>query len=75
MALSAISATAQSNLEFNHYLTTGRGRIFETPKSIDEKFGVYRGWETMLLENGLKYMQPPAPGVPVTGLQPGPPRD
>ncbi len=52
MDLNTNNAPAQSNLDFNRALRTGQNRLPETSKSIEEKFGIYRGWEAMLLENG-----------------------
>ncbi|MFO1501450.1 MAG: tetratricopeptide repeat protein, partial [Verrucomicrobiota bacterium] len=43
---------AESNLQFNRSLRTGQPRPLETAKSIEDKFGAYRGWEPMLVENG-----------------------
>jgi tetratricopeptide (TPR) repeat protein len=50
--LNTNNVPAQSNLEFNRALTSGQGRTMETSKSIEDKFGMYRGWERMLLDNG-----------------------
>lgn len=50
--LNTNNVPAQSNAEFNRFLRTDAGRVPETAKSIEEKFGAYRGWEPMLIENG-----------------------
>jgi tetratricopeptide (TPR) repeat protein len=50
--LNTNNVPAESNYEFNRALRTGQARQVETTKSIEDKFGLYRGWETMLLENG-----------------------
>jgi Flp pilus assembly protein TadD len=43
---------ALSNFEFNRALRTGQAHLAEATKSIEDKFGAYRGWEPMLVENG-----------------------
>lgn len=40
------------NLELNTALQSGAARARETFKSIDEKFGLYRTWDRILVENG-----------------------
>ena len=50
--LNTNNVPAQSNLEFNRSLRTGQARPPETSKSIEDKFGAYRGWEPMLVDNG-----------------------
>lgn len=50
--LNTNNVPAQSNLEFNKSLRTGTPRHFETAKTIEDKFGLYRGWEPMLVDNG-----------------------
>jgi tetratricopeptide (TPR) repeat protein len=50
--LNTNNVPAQSNLQFNRSLCTGKPHVPETAKSLDEKLGIYRGWEPMLIENG-----------------------
>ncbi len=50
--LNTNNVPAESNLEFNRSMRTGRPRLVETAKSVEDKFGAYRGWEPMLVENG-----------------------
>ena len=50
--LNTNNVPAQSNLEFNHAVRTGSPRVIETAKSVEDKFGLYRGWEPMLVDNG-----------------------
>jgi tetratricopeptide (TPR) repeat protein len=40
------------NLEYNKTLRTGESRTNEISKIIEDKFGLYRNWETILVENG-----------------------
>lgn len=50
--LNTNNVPAQSNLEFNLAMRTGQPRPVETAKTVEDKFGAYRGWEPMLVENG-----------------------
>jgi tetratricopeptide (TPR) repeat protein len=50
--LNTNNVPALRNYDFNRSLRTGQAHIQETTKSIEDTFGLYRGWEPMLLDNG-----------------------
>lgn len=51
-ALNTNNVPAMSNLEFNRFLSGVAPRVIESAKSVEDKFGLYRGWEPMLVDNG-----------------------
>lgn len=51
-ALNTNNVPAASNLEFNRFLSGVAPRVFETAEAVEDKFGLYRGWEPMLVDNG-----------------------
>jgi tetratricopeptide (TPR) repeat protein len=52
MELNTNNVPAQSNFDFNRSVRTRQPRTPETAKSMEDKFGQYRGWEPMMIQNG-----------------------
>ncbi|MEK7675314.1 MAG: tetratricopeptide repeat protein [Verrucomicrobiota bacterium] len=51
-SLNTNNVLALANLAFNKSLREGRPRVAEATKSLEDRFGRYRSWETVLRDNG-----------------------
>ena len=50
--LNTNNVPAEMNAAFNRTLRTGDPYVPENAKTMEERFGAYRGWEPMLIDNG-----------------------
>lgn len=51
-SLNTNNVPAEMNADFNRSLCKGERYVPETAKNMEERFGAYRGWEPMLVDNG-----------------------